>query len=158
MINNKINVSLSKDLRKKYGIRRFPISKGDVVTIISGSRKGEGGKVIDVNHKNKKISIEGITIAKADGKQVAYYVDHSNLQITRLDLSRTDRQAKLREITAARNLPPPEPEEIKQEETTETVTEGGESEKTAEDEGSEEEINDENNKDVIKENGDNNEN
>ena len=107
MMNNKINISLNKELRKKYGIRNFPVVKGDVVTINSGSRKGEGGKVIGVNHKNKKISIEGITIAKADGKQVEYYVDHSNLVITKLDLSRPGRENKLREITARKNLPPP---------------------------------------------------
>ncbi len=107
MINNKINISLNKELRKKYGVRNFPVVKGDIVTIKSGSRKGEGGKVIGVNHKNKKISIEGITIAKADGKQVEFYVDHSNIVITKLDLSRPGRENKLREITARKNLPPP---------------------------------------------------
>ena len=43
MLENKINVAINRDLRKKYGIRQFPIVKGDIVKIISGSRKGEGG-------------------------------------------------------------------------------------------------------------------
>jgi len=108
MLESKINVSVNKDLRKKYGIRQFPIVKGDIVKIISGSRKGESGKVIDVSHKSKKISIEGVTIAKADGKQVAYYIDHSNLVITKLDLSRPGRYNHIKEITARHNLPTPE--------------------------------------------------
>ncbi len=108
MMNTKINVSINSELRKKYGIRRFPIAKGDIVKIVSGSRNGEGGKVIEVNHKTKKISIEGITIAKADGKQVAFYVDHSNLVITKLDLSVEGRYNKIKENTVRRNLPVPE--------------------------------------------------
>ncbi|AAT43236.1 50S ribosomal protein L24 [Picrophilus oshimae] len=134
MINNKVNVSLSKDLRKKYGIRRFPVAKGDIVKIISGSRKGEGGKVVDVDHKTMKVSIEGVTISKADGKQVPFFIDHSNISITKLDLSRNDRYERLREIAARKNLPPPEvPEETSNDtkESDENVT-GADKEETNE--------------------------
>ena len=128
MLNTKINVSLNRELRKKYGIRHFPVVKGDIVKIVSGSRKGEGGKVIGVSHKTKKISIEGITIAKADGKQVEYYIDHSNLVITKLDLSIEGRYNKIKETTARRNLPAPEPEAPAESEATpeepEPVNEG----------------------------------
>jgi large subunit ribosomal protein L24 len=127
MLNTKINVSLNHDLRKKYGIRHFPVVSGDTVKIVSGSRKGEGGKVIGVSHKTNKISIEGITIAKSDGKQVAYYIDHSNLIVTKLDLSTEGRYNKIKEITARRNLPIPEPEPPAESEATpvesETVSE-----------------------------------
>ncbi|WP_337860257.1 50S ribosomal protein L24 [Ferroplasma sp.] len=118
MLNTKINVSLNRDLRKKYGIRRFPVVKGDIVKIVSGARKGEGGKVIAVNHKTRKISIEGVTIAKADGKQVEYYVDHSNLVVTKLELSIEGRYNKIKEVTARRNLPAPEPEKPAESEAT----------------------------------------
>ena len=118
MLNTKINVALNHELRKKYGIRRFPVIKGDIVKIVSGSRKGEGGKVIAVSHKTNKISIEGITLPKADGKQVAYYIDHSNLVITKLDLSIEGRYNKIKDITARRNLPIPEPEKPSESEAT----------------------------------------
>ena len=118
MLNTKINVALNHELRKKYGIRRFPVIKGDIVKIVSGSRKGEGGKVIAVSHKTNKISIEGITLPKADGKQVAYYIDHSNLVITKLDLSIEGRYNKIKDITARRNLPIPEPEKPVESEAT----------------------------------------
>ncbi|EQB74294.1 MAG: hypothetical protein AMDU4_FER2C00016G0007 [Ferroplasma sp. Type II] len=123
MLNTKINVSLNSELRKKYGARRFPVVGGDIVKIVSGSRKGEGGKVIGVSHKTKKISIEGITIAKSDGKQVAYYIDHSNLVITKLDLSIEGRYNKIKEITARKNLPVPEPEKPAESEATPVETE-----------------------------------
>lgn len=118
MLNTKINVALNHELRKKYGIRRFPVVKGDIVKIVAGSRKGEGGKVIAVSHKTNKISIEGITLPKADGKQVAYYIDHSNLVITKLDLSIEGRYNKIKDITARRNLPAPEPEQPAESEAT----------------------------------------
>ena len=118
MLNTKINVALNHELRKKYGIRRFPVVKGDIVKIVAGSRKGEGGKVIAVSHKTNKISIEGITLPKADGKQVAYYIAHSNLVITKLDLSIEGRYNKIKDITARRNLPAPEPEQPAESEAT----------------------------------------
>lgn len=125
-IDGKIRVSLNRDLRKKYGIRSFPIAKGDIVTIRSGGRKGEGGKIIDVNHKEGRVSIEGITIAKADGKAEEYFVASNILQITKLELSRPERLQKLRELASRKNIvveeePEPEPEEA--EEATEEVQE-----------------------------------
>ncbi len=180
MLENKINVAINRDLRKKYGIRQFPIVKGDIVKIISGSRKGEGGKVIDVSHKSKKISIEGVTIAKADGKQVEYYIDHSNLVITKLDLSSPGRYNKIKDITARRSLPPPEPEAPEPEENenienneelTEETTEETEQEIIDDRAGSEESDdgetdsddsegndNEESSEDNVKEDGDNDEN
>ncbi len=164
MLNTKINVSLNRDLKKKYGIRRFPVVKGDIVKIVSGSRKGEGGKVIGVSHKTRKVAIEGITIAKADGKQVEYYIDHSNLEVTKLDLSIEGRYNKIKEITARRNLPIPEPEKPAESEATPVEPEPVEEEQSSgetidlpseddeeadEDEGNSEEIED------IKEDDDN---
>ena len=40
---SKINAALNSDLRKRFGLRAFPVAKGDLVKIVSGSRKGEGG-------------------------------------------------------------------------------------------------------------------
>ena len=39
-VKNTFKVYLSKDLRKKYGLRSFPLAKGDIVTIEAGSKKG----------------------------------------------------------------------------------------------------------------------
>ena len=103
-MKSKLNVSLSKDLRKKYGIRNFAVVKGDIVTVKSGGKKSEGGKVVDVDRVSGKISIEGITIAKADGKQKEYYLDPRNIRITRLDLSKPERLQRLRFLAGRKNI------------------------------------------------------
>ncbi|MGC8608893.1 MAG: 50S ribosomal protein L24 [Thermoplasmata archaeon] len=119
-MDNKMYVSLSKELRKKYGVRSFPIMKGDTVTIIAGSNRKEGGKVADVDHKENRVIIEGITIAKTDGKQKAFGIAPSNLRITHLDLSKNERIEKIKNLASLKHIevpdiPEPVPEE-KQEE------------------------------------------
>lgn len=132
----KMEVSLSKDLRKKYGIRSFPVIKGDVVKVISGSKKGEGGKVAEVDHVSGLVVVEGITIAKADGKQKGFGIQPEKLQITHLDLSRGDRFDKIKSLAARKNIvvekPEPEPEPKKEEaaEAQETKEETVAEEKT----------------------------
>lgn len=101
---NKIAVDLSLDLRKKYGLRSFPIVKGDVVRIMKGSRKGEGGKVMDVDHTRSRITVEGITIAKADNKQKEFTLHPDYVEITRLDLSRNERVEKIRKLAALKKI------------------------------------------------------
>jgi large subunit ribosomal protein L24 len=101
---NKISVGLSLDLRKKYGLRSFPIVKGDVVRIMKGSRKGEGGKVMDVDHIRSRITVEGITIAKADNKQKEFTLQPNFVEITRLDLSRNERVQKIRKLAALKKI------------------------------------------------------
>jgi len=91
-------------LRKKYGLRSFPIVKGDVVRIMKGSRKGEGGKVMDVDHLKKRITVDGITIAKADNKQKEFTLHPDFVEITRLDLSRNERVDKIRKLAALKKI------------------------------------------------------
>lgn len=118
-VDNKVRISLSSDLRKKYGIRSFPIATGDIVTVRTGSRKGEGGKVAKVNHKNGWVSIDGITISKGDGKQEEYFLPANILKITKLDLSNPGRLQKIRELASRKNIvveeePEPEPEPVEE--------------------------------------------
>lgn len=124
----KIGVELNENLRKKYGIRSFPLVKGDVVKIVRGSRKGEGGKVNDVNHITGFVSVDGITIAKSDNKQQSFFLRPEKLVITRLDFSRQDRIERIRKIAAIKKIelseedlqPEPEPvEETPQDELSE---------------------------------------
>lgn len=150
-LKNKIHVSLDRDLRKKYGVRSFPVSKGDIVSIKVGGRKDEGGKVVNVDHRSGRVSVEGITIAKADGKQEEFFIEPDKLVITKLDFSRADRLENLKKIAALKNrtieieepTPPEEapeaeaegeaePEENEEEETEEEETSESESEEAEE--------------------------
>lgn len=111
---SRIRISLDSDLRKKFGVRSYAASIGDVVKVKSGRRKGEGGKIIAVDHKTGLVSIEGITSVKEDGKQKELFLRPADLRITRLDFSRHQRYEHLREIAAMKNVilseePPEQP-------------------------------------------------
>lgn len=129
---SKIKVALENDLRSKYGVRSFPVVVGDIVKVKSGKRRGEGGKVIGVNHATGRVSIEGITVAKEDGKQTELYLKPEDLKITKLDFSRDERIAKLRTIAAIKKITfqEPEPEEIAPEEPATVDAEATEVEET----------------------------
>lgn len=87
-----ISANLSKDLRKKYGKRSFPLRKGDEIKITRGEFKGKTGKTEIIDLKNKKVSITGINRTKKDGTKVGVYFNHSNVQIQNLNLE--DKQRK----------------------------------------------------------------
>jgi len=60
--------SLSKELRKKYGVRSVPLRKDDEVLVVRGRHKGQKGKVLQVYRKRWAIYIDKLTNNKADGK------------------------------------------------------------------------------------------
>ena len=130
---SRIRINLDSDLRKKFGVRSYAATIGDVVKVKSGRRKGEGGKIIAVDHKTGLVSIEGITSVKEDGKQKELFLRPADLRITRLDFSRHQRYEHLREIAAMKNVilseeppeqpaPPPSPEEAPTEVASEEVS------------------------------------
>ncbi|MEK6936215.1 MAG: 50S ribosomal protein L24 [Nanoarchaeota archaeon] len=81
-----VSANLSKELRKKYGKRSFPLRKGDNVKIMVGEFKKKLGKIVSVDLKRLRISIEGIQRTKKDGSKVNVWFDSSNLQIQELNL------------------------------------------------------------------------
>ncbi len=78
--------NLSKELRKKYGIRALPLRKGDTVKIMRGSFKGKTGKISRIDLKKLKVYVENITMLKQDGRKVPMPLEPSNLQIIALNL------------------------------------------------------------------------
>ena len=77
-----MSVTLSKDLRKKYGIRNIPARVGDKVKIMRGSFEGRDGKIERVDSRKIKIYVAGIERSKADGSKVLVPIYPSNLMIT----------------------------------------------------------------------------
>jgi large subunit ribosomal protein L24 len=95
-----ISAHLDGKLIEKYNIRSFPLRKGDTVKIIRGDKKIKGfeTKVTEVNIKKGTIIVDGVTIAKADKKQVERPIQPSNVIITKLDLSDTLRRKRLEKL------------------------------------------------------------
>jgi len=79
-----ISANLSKELRKKYGKRNFPLRKGDSVIIMKGEFKKKIGKIDSVDLKKLRVIIGGIYRTKKDGAKISVYFNSSNLQIKEL--------------------------------------------------------------------------
>lgn len=97
---------LSKELRKKYQRRSFPLRKGDTVKIARGSFKGKSGKIEGLDSRRVKVSIEGMQRAKKDGTKVNIFFDSSNLQIQEMNLDDKERIKSIeRKIKQAEKKP-----------------------------------------------------
>ena len=86
---------LEENLLLKYDKRSIPVIKGDTVKVMRGSFKGHEDKIAGVNVKKRTLEIEGITMSKADGNKIAKPIHHSNVLITKLNLTDKWRRKKL---------------------------------------------------------------
>ena len=100
-----LSAHLSKELRKKYGKRNFPIRKGDSVKVMRGEYKKKTGKIESVNMRKLKVLLEGVYKSKKDGTKIKVYFMPSNLLITELNLDDKKRtEAINRKFTAAKKV------------------------------------------------------
>jgi large subunit ribosomal protein L24 len=105
-----LHVQLSKELRKKYGMRNITINKGDTVKVMKGKFKKKQGKVTEVNTKRLRIFVEGVQVKKQDGSKANVFIRPSNLQIIELNFDK--KRSKIERM-----------KKNKKEEKTEKVTE-----------------------------------
>ena len=90
-----ISAHLDESLLLKYDKRAISVIKGDTVKVMRGNFHGHEDKVAKVNTKKNTIEIEGITMSKADGNKIARPIHHSNVIITKLNLTDKWRREKL---------------------------------------------------------------
>ncbi len=90
-----LNANLSKELRKKYGKRSLPLRKGDDVLVMRGAFRKKKAKVISINLKKSRVTLENIQRSKKDGTKVPVFFHPSVLQIQVLNLEDRKRIAKL---------------------------------------------------------------
>ncbi len=90
-----LSSTLSKELRKKYEKRNFPIRKGDNVKILRGEFKNKKGKIENIDLKKYRTRIDGIYRTKKDGTKISVWFAPSNLQITELNLEDKKRKKAL---------------------------------------------------------------
>ena len=110
--------NLSKELRKRYEKRSFPLRKNDSVKIMRGEFKGKTGKIDSINLKKLRVMIAGIFRSKKDGTKVGVYFNPSNLQIKELDLEDVKRRKAIerknvKKIEKIEEIKKPEKEIIK---------------------------------------------
>ncbi len=79
-----LHATLSKELREKYGKRAIRVRKGDKVKVMRGNYAGHTGKVLEVDMKKLVIYVDGVTVKKANGEEVAKPVHPSNVMIVEI--------------------------------------------------------------------------
>ncbi len=89
-----LSANLSKELRKKHGKRSIPLRKGDEVLVMRGGFAGKKGKILEVDLKRCKVTIDGMNRKKADGSKVNVKLHPSNLQIVSLEMEDSRRLKK----------------------------------------------------------------
>ncbi len=92
---------LSEELLLKYNRRSITVIKGDEVKVLRGDFAGNSGKVLTIDAKARKVTVEKVINKKADGTEVARLIDPSNLLIVKLNLEDKRRRAKLEEAEEA---------------------------------------------------------
>lgn len=79
-----LGAHLSKELRAKHKTRSLPLRKGDEVTVLRGSSHKKKAKVLNVDLKKSRVTLEGITRTKKDGSKIPVYFRAHALMITSL--------------------------------------------------------------------------
>ncbi len=77
---------LSPKLREEHGMKSIPLRMGDTVKVLRGDHKGKEGKVAGVNLKKMTITVDGVSVTKADGTEVPRPVQPSKVMITKLSI------------------------------------------------------------------------
>jgi len=89
-----VNARLSEELSQKYG-RSARVIVGDTVKVMRGDAAGVEGRVRDIDVHREQVVVEGVSVAKADGKEEPRPIHPSNLMITKLNLEDEKRVASL---------------------------------------------------------------
>jgi large subunit ribosomal protein L24 len=78
---------LSRELRARYGRRQVPVRKGDTVRVLSGSYVGREERVAKIDLQHYRVTLDNITLKKADAKLKPLSLAPSHLLLTRLNLA-----------------------------------------------------------------------
>jgi large subunit ribosomal protein L24 len=90
---SQFNAKLEKTLSEQHDVKRLPIRVNDHVRVTSGQFKDLEGKVLGIDKKAYKITVEEITKEKADGSLHYYPIHPSKVVITKLvDLDKRRQQ------------------------------------------------------------------
>ncbi len=94
---NQVRATLTAELREEYGQRNVRVNAGDTVEVLRGDDAGTEAEVVSVDLSAERITVEDVTVEKADGEEVPHPIPASNVRVTELDLEDERREARLRE-------------------------------------------------------------
>jgi large subunit ribosomal protein L24 len=107
---NFAHAHIDKAARQKLGIKKksTQVHRGDTVKVMAGENKGRSGKVMAVNLRTSKLTINGIMKKNARGKEHGIPISINNVYITELNLEdklRMKRLAPMQKASAAASAP-----------------------------------------------------
>lgn len=82
-----MSAGLSKELRKKHGVRSLPVRKDDEVRVVRGTYKDREGKIIAAYRRKWVIHIEKVTREKANGQTIQVGIHPSKVVITKVKMN-----------------------------------------------------------------------
>ena len=120
MMKREVAAHLSKELRSQYKRRSLGVRKGDDIKVIRGKFSGKAGSVTDVDTKNGKVLVNGVTVKRTIGTEKQVPIEPSNIVITGLNLDDNARQKillrKVKEVKVVKKeAPAPVPAEKEEE-------------------------------------------
>lgn len=74
-VHKLFTVPLDKSLQEEWGVKKMPIRKDDVVKVVKGEFEGIQGKILSIDKKMLKVTIEECTFEKKNG-QTGYQKIH----------------------------------------------------------------------------------
>ncbi len=77
---------LSPELRKEHGVKSIPLRTGDTVKVLRGDHRDKEGKVAGINLKKMTVTVDGVSVTKADGTEVPRPLQPSKVMITKLEI------------------------------------------------------------------------
>ena len=83
-----MSAPLSKELRGKHDVRAMPVRKDDEVRVKRGAHKGREGKITQVYRLKWVVHVDKVQREKANGASVAIGIHPSNLELTKLKLTK----------------------------------------------------------------------
>ena len=116
-----VHAHIDKALREKLKITKksIQISRGDVVKVMTGSKKGTTGKVVAVNLRTGRIALDSLSRKSKRGKELKIQISVSNVYITDLNLTDKIRASKLK-LAPVPQAPAQKPKEEKKVEAVTT--------------------------------------
>jgi large subunit ribosomal protein L24 len=91
-----LRAPLSTELRTRYARRNVTVRKGDTARIISGSFEGREERVAKVNVRDGTVTLDNVTLKKADAKLKPLPLKPAHLVLTRLNLADPWRRKRLK--------------------------------------------------------------
>jgi large subunit ribosomal protein L24 len=95
--HSQVRATLSEELREEYGQRNVRVNAGDTVEVLRGDAAGTEAEVLSVDLSAERITVEDVTVERADGEEAPRPIPASNVRVTELDLSDDRREARLQE-------------------------------------------------------------